>query len=118
MLVVVLVLVLALVMVLFLLLLLLLMLWLYAFVAVNADSSHCFCLFMLSPLLSLLLFSTIVLLLEGRVLELLVLLDEQWQKHRLGSYKLVLLHNTAFNTGEFAKSQVNDLKSNFADFER
>lgn len=42
----------------------------------------------------------------GRVLELLVLLDEHWQKHRLGSYKLVLLHNTAFNTAEFAKSQV------------
>eukprot|EP00903_Cladosiphon_okamuranus_P008763 g8395.t1 len=42
----------------------------------------------------------------GRVLELLVLLDEHWQKHRLGSYKLVLLHNTAFNTAEFAKSQL------------
>lgn len=42
----------------------------------------------------------------GRVLELLVLLDEYWHKHRLGSYKLVLLHNTAFNTAEFAKSQV------------
>lgn len=42
----------------------------------------------------------------GRVLELLVLLDEHWQKHRLGGYKLVLLHNTAFNTAEFAKSQV------------
>lgn len=41
----------------------------------------------------------------GRVLELLVLLNEHWQKHRLGSYKLVLLHNTAFNTAEFAKSQ-------------
>lgn len=44
--------------------------------------------------------------LTGRVLELLVLLDEHWRKHRLGSYKLVLLHNTAFNTAEFAKSQV------------
>lgn len=42
---------------------------------------------------------------EGRVLELLVLLNDHWQKHRLGSYKLVLLHNTAFNTCEFAKSQ-------------
>ncbi|CAM9926932.1 unnamed protein product, partial [Sphacelaria rigidula] len=42
----------------------------------------------------------------GRVLELLVLLDEHWRKHRLGSYKLVLLHNTAFNTAEFAKSQL------------
>eukprot|EP00752_Nemacystus_decipiens_P006443 g5803.t1 len=42
----------------------------------------------------------------GRVLELLVLLDEHWQKHRLGTYKLVLLHNTAFNTAEFAKSQL------------
>lgn len=42
---------------------------------------------------------------EGRVLELLVLLDDHWQKHRLGTYKLVLLHNTAFNTSEFAKSQ-------------
>ncbi|CAM9498044.1 unnamed protein product, partial [Ectocarpus sp. 4 AP-2014] len=41
----------------------------------------------------------------GRVLELLVLLNDHWQKHRLGSYKLVLLHNTAFNTCEFAKSQ-------------
>ncbi|CAM9796263.1 unnamed protein product, partial [Ectocarpus fasciculatus] len=41
----------------------------------------------------------------GRVLELLVLLNDHWQKHRLGSYKLVLLHNTAFNTNEFAKSQ-------------
>ncbi|CAN0403454.1 unnamed protein product, partial [Laminaria digitata] len=46
---------------------------------------------------------------QGRVLELLVLLDEQWRKHRLGSYKLVLLHNTAFNTGEFAKSQVGEI---------
>lgn len=43
---------------------------------------------------------------SGRVLELLVLLNDHWQKHRLGSYKLVLLHNTAFNTAEFAKSQV------------
>lgn len=42
---------------------------------------------------------------EGRVLELLLLLNDHWQKHRLGSYKLVLLHNTAFNTCEFAKSQ-------------
>ena len=50
---------------------------------------------------------------QGRVLELLVLLDEHWQKHRLGSYKLVLLHNTAFNTAEFAKSQVGDLNSCF-----
>ena len=58
----------------------------------------------------LLLFCSVYVAAQGRVLELLVLLDEHWQKHRLGSYKLVLLHNTAFNTGEFAKSQVGDLK--------
>lgn len=61
--------------------------------------------------LLLLLFWLAYVAVQGRVLELLVLLDEHWQKHRLGGYKLVLLHNTAFNTGEFAKSQVGDLKS-------
>ena len=45
------------------------------------------------------------------MLELLVLLDDHWQKHRLGSYKLVFLHNTAFNTAEFAKSQVSNQAS-------
>ncbi|CAN0273767.1 unnamed protein product, partial [Discosporangium mesarthrocarpum] len=42
----------------------------------------------------------------GRVLELLVLLDGHWKKNKLGSYRLVLLHNTAFNTAEYAKSQL------------
>lgn len=40
------------------------------------------------------------------MLELLVVLNDYWQSHRLGSYRLVLLHNTAYNTAEFAKSQV------------
>lgn len=53
-------------------------------------------------------FSVCIFPFEGRVLELLVLLDEHWQKHRLGSYKLVLLHNTAYNTAEFAKSQASE----------
>ncbi len=42
----------------------------------------------------------------GRTLELLLLLENHWTKNRLGSYKLVLLHNMAFNTVEFARSQL------------
>eukprot|EP00611_Tribonema_gayanum_P021551 TRINITY_DN416_c0_g1_i1.p1 TRINITY_DN416_c0_g1~~TRINITY_DN416_c0_g1_i1.p1 ORF type:complete len:651 (+),score=190.70 TRINITY_DN416_c0_g1_i1:1279-3231(+) len=42
----------------------------------------------------------------GRVLELLLLLDHHWTRNKLGSYPLVLLHSMAFNTGEFAKSQL------------
>ncbi len=42
----------------------------------------------------------------GRTLELLLLLKNHWTKNRLGSYKLVLLHNMAFNTVEFARSQL------------
>ncbi len=42
----------------------------------------------------------------GRTLELLLLLENHWSKSRLGSYKLVLLNNMAFNTVEFARSQL------------
>ncbi|CAN0057095.1 unnamed protein product, partial [Phaeothamnion confervicola] len=43
---------------------------------------------------------------SGRVLELLHLLDAHWTQHRLGGYRLALLHAMAFNTCEYAKSQL------------
>eukprot|EP01104_Vermistella_antarctica_P017312 TRINITY_DN6110_c0_g1_i2.p1 TRINITY_DN6110_c0_g1~~TRINITY_DN6110_c0_g1_i2.p1 ORF type:complete len:859 (-),score=215.94 TRINITY_DN6110_c0_g1_i2:92-2518(-) len=42
----------------------------------------------------------------GRALELLLLLDGQWKKRKLGAYGLVLLHNTSGHTVDFAKSML------------
>ena len=44
----------------------------------------------------------------GRVLELMLMLDQQWEtmKGRLGQYKLVLLHHMAHNVVEFVRSMV------------
>ena len=42
----------------------------------------------------------------GRVLELLLLLEERWAKQQLGAYQLVLLTTVAYNTMEFARSHL------------
>ena len=42
----------------------------------------------------------------GRVLELILLLEEKWQQRQLGSYQIVLLTNVAYNTLDFAKSHL------------
>jgi len=43
----------------------------------------------------------------GRVLELLLTLDQHWSYYRLATtYPLVLLHFESYNTIEFAKSQL------------
>lgn len=42
----------------------------------------------------------------GRVLELILLLEEKWQQRQLGSYQIVLLTNVAYNTIDFAKSHL------------
>ena len=42
----------------------------------------------------------------GRVLELLLVLDQHWTQSRLGAYPIVLLTNVAYNTLEFARSQL------------
>ncbi|CAM9432532.1 unnamed protein product [Chrysoparadoxa australica] len=48
----------------------------------------------------------------GRVLELMLILNAHWRRNHLGSYKLVLLHSMAFNTCEFAKSQLEWMSAN------
>lgn len=42
----------------------------------------------------------------GRVLELILLLEEKWQQRQLGSYQIVLVTNVAYNTMDFAKSHL------------
>ena len=42
----------------------------------------------------------------GRVLELILLLEEKWAQRQLGSYQIVLLTNVAYNTIDFAKSHL------------
>jgi len=42
----------------------------------------------------------------GRVLELLIVLDQYWTNNKLGTYSLAFLSNVSFNTIEFAKSQL------------
>ena len=42
----------------------------------------------------------------GRVLELLLLLEENWSQKQLGAYQLVLLSTVAYNTLEFARSHL------------
>ena len=42
----------------------------------------------------------------GRVLELILLLEEKWAQRQLGSYQIVLLTNVAYNTLDFAKSHL------------
>lgn len=42
----------------------------------------------------------------GRVLELLMCIDQYWSYHRLGNYSVALLNNVSYNTVEFAKSQL------------
>ena len=49
----------------------------------------------------------------GRVLELICLLEEHWQRHQLGSYHLVFLTMVAYNTMEFAKSQLEWMNASF-----
>lgn len=45
---------------------------------------------------------------SARLLELSLVLDQHWDKHKsdLAKYTLVVLTNVAFNTFEFAKSQL------------
>ena len=55
----------------------------------------------------------------GRLLELILVFESYWQQHNLGSYPLMLLSNTGFNTLEFAKSQLEWMNSSLtANFER
>jgi len=42
----------------------------------------------------------------GRVLELMLMLEERWAKQQLGAYQLVLLTTVAYNTLEFARSHL------------
>ncbi len=53
----------------------------------------------------------------GRVLELILLLDDFWDRNQLNSYKLVLFTSQAFNTLEYAKSHIewmgDDVAKNF-----
>ena len=42
----------------------------------------------------------------GRVLEILLVLDQHWTQNRLGAYPIVLVTNVAHNTLEFARSQL------------
>lgn len=42
----------------------------------------------------------------GRVLELLLCIDQYWTYHRLSNYTVALLNNVSYNTVEFAKSQL------------
>jgi cleavage and polyadenylation specificity factor subunit 2 len=42
----------------------------------------------------------------GRVLELILMLEEKWAQRSLGSYQIVLLTNVAYNTLDFAKSHL------------
>ena len=49
----------------------------------------------------------------GRVLELICLLENHWQKNQLGNYQLVLLTSVAYNTMEFAKSQLEWMNNSF-----
>jgi len=42
----------------------------------------------------------------GRVLELILMLEEKWAQRQLGSYQIVLLTNVAYNTIDFAKSHL------------
>lgn len=42
----------------------------------------------------------------GRVLELLLVLEEKWSQKQLGAYQLVLLTTVAYNTLEFARSHL------------
>jgi len=42
----------------------------------------------------------------GRVLELILLLEEKWAQRQLGSYQIILLTNVAYNTIDFAKSHL------------
>jgi len=55
----------------------------------------------------------------GRVLELLLTLDKHWAYYRLTQYGLVLLDKQAYNTIEFAKSQLEWMSASIQnDFER
>ena len=42
----------------------------------------------------------------GRVLELLLVLEERWSQKQLAAYQLVLLTKVAYNTLEFARSHL------------
>eukprot|EP00026_Physarum_polycephalum_P004310 Phypoly_transcript_04328.p1 GENE.Phypoly_transcript_04328~~Phypoly_transcript_04328.p1 ORF type:complete len:736 (+),score=97.57 Phypoly_transcript_04328:38-2209(+) len=42
----------------------------------------------------------------GRVLELLLCIDQYWTYNRLSNYSVALLNNVSYNTVEFAKSQL------------
>jgi cleavage and polyadenylation specificity factor subunit 2 len=42
----------------------------------------------------------------GRVLEILMCLDQYWAQNRLTSFPVAFLTNVSFNTIEFAKSQL------------
>lgn len=42
----------------------------------------------------------------GRVLELVLHLEQYWTTQKMSSYQLVLLTNVAYNTMEFAKSHI------------
>ena len=49
----------------------------------------------------------------GRVLELICLLEKHWHDNKLASYQLVLLTSVAYNTMEFAKSQLEWMNTSF-----
>ena len=49
----------------------------------------------------------------GRVLELICLLERHWQQNKLGGYQLFLLTSVAYNTMEFAKSQLEWMNTAF-----